>query len=106
VVVHAARDASWAVIVEPDAAPRPVPLGRFVRVHPFPAPQGLGAALGPLARHLAGVALAGFGEEEVAVAQRLRAIGATRICPPGELQTPPLDWPRDGLAALGSLARR
>ena len=105
VVVHAAHDASWVVVSEPDAAPRPVPLGRFLRVHPFPAPEGLGAALGPLARHLAGVALAGFGGAEPEVEKELRAIGATRVCAPGELQSPPLDWPRDGLAVLGSLVR-
>ncbi len=105
VVVHAARDASWAVVCEPDAAPRPVPLGRFVRVHPFPAPEGLGAALGPLAPHLAGVALAGFGGVQSEVEAELRAIGASWVCAPGELQTPPLDWPRDGLPALGSLVR-
>lgn len=105
VVVHAAPDASWAVVCEPDAAPRPVPLGRFVRVHPFSAPEGLGAALGPLAPHLAGVALAGFGGAQSEVEAELRAIGATWVCAPGELQSPPLDWPRDGLAALGSLVR-
>jgi hypothetical protein len=105
VVVHAARDGSWAVVCEPDAAPRPVPLGRFVRVHPFPAPEGLGAALGPLASHLAGVALAGFGGAQSEVEAELRAIGATRVCVPGELQSPPLDWPRDGLPALASLVR-
>jgi hypothetical protein len=104
VAVHAAPDASWAVVCEPDTAPRPAPLGRFLRVHPLP-PEGLVAALGPLVPHLAGVALAGFGGAQPEVEAKLRAIGATRICAPGELQSPPLDWPRDGLAALGSLVR-
>jgi hypothetical protein len=105
VSVHAAADAGWAVVCESGAAPRPAPLHRFVRVHPLAAPESLGAALRLLAPHLAGVAVAGFGGARPAVEARLRAAGATRICAPGELQSPPLDWPRDGLAALASLAR-
>ncbi len=105
VTVHAAHDASWTVVCEPDAAPRPAPLHRFVRVHTLPSLDQLAAALGPLAAHLAGVALEGFGGAQLGVAARLRALGASRVCAPGELQSPPLDWPRDGLPALGSLAR-
>jgi hypothetical protein len=105
VALHAAQDASWAVVCEPDAAPRPAPLHRFVRVHCLGAPDQLGAALGPLAAQLAGVAVAGFGRAEAEVAIALRQLGASRVCAPGELQSPPLDWPRDGLPALGSLAR-
>jgi hypothetical protein len=105
VALHAADDASWAVVCEPDAQPRPMPLHRFVRVHPVPASDPLGAALGPLAAHLAGAAIAGFGDTESEVAVALRRLGVSRICAPGELQSPPLDWPRDGLAPLASLAR-
>jgi hypothetical protein len=82
-----------------------VPLGRFVRVHPFPSPEGLGAVLRPLAPHLAGVAFAGFGGVQSKIEAEFRAIGATWVCAPGELQSPPLDWPRDGLPAFGSLVR-
>jgi len=106
VALHAAPDTSWAVVCEPDAAPRPAPLHRFVRVHPLSGPDRLGAALGPLAAQLAGVAIAGFGRAESQVAVGLRLLGASRVCAPGELQSPPLDWPRDGLAPLGSLARK
>jgi len=105
VAVHAARDASWAVVCESDCTPRPAPLHRFVRVHPYPAPEGLGSALAPLAGHLAGVALAGFGTAQAGVEADVRAVGASWVCRPGELQSPPLGWPRDGLAPLGSLVR-
>ena len=105
VALHAAADATWAVVCEPDAAPRPTPLHRFVRVHRLAAPDQLGAALGPLAAQLAGVAIAGFGRAEPEVAMAMRQLGASRVCAPGELQSPPLDWPRDGLAPLRSLAR-
>jgi hypothetical protein len=105
VTLHMARDASWAVVCEPDAAPRRAPLNRFVRVHPVARPEQLGAVLGPLAAQLAGVAIAGFGPAEPQIAEQLRALGASRVCAPGELQSPPLDWPRDGLPLLASLAR-
>jgi len=105
VVLYTAEDASWAVVCEPDAAPRPAPLHRFVRVHRLSAPDQLGAALGPLAAQLAGVAVAGFDRAEGEVAISLRRLGASRVCAPGELQSPPLDWPRDGLAVLGALVR-
>ena len=45
---------------------------------------------------LPGVALAGFRGQEPA----LRELGATRICPPGQLQAPPLDWARDARGVL------
>jgi Acyl-CoA reductase (LuxC) len=106
VALHAAEDASWAVVCEPDAVPRPAPLHRFVRVHRLGAPEQLGSALGPLAAQLASVAIAGFGSAEPEVAIRLRLLGASRVCAPGELQAPPLEWPRDGLAPLASLARQ
>jgi hypothetical protein len=105
VAVHAAPDASWAVVCEPDSATRPAPLHRFLRVHRLSAPDQLDKALGPLAGNLAGVALAGFGAAGVEVSKQVRILGASRVCAPGALQSPPLDWPRDGLPALASLAR-
>lgn len=109
--VLAGEKSAWAVVREGDAAPRPAPLHRFVRVHPIGSPEGpapadaLARALGPLARHLAGVALAGFGAATDRLARRLAELGASRICRPGELQTPPLAWHHDGLGVLWPLAR-
>jgi hypothetical protein len=95
----------YAVVREADAEWRPAPLHRFVRVHPVADAQQLAAALTPLARHLAAVACTGFGRDERAVAERLLALGASRVCRPGELQSPPLAWPRDGLPVLLRYAR-
>jgi hypothetical protein len=101
----ASPDSSWTVVCEPDAAPRPTPLHRFVRVHPVASRDQLATALAPLLPHLAGVALAGFGAGQDSVAAELREFGATRVCAPGELQFPPLDWRRDGLPPLSSLLK-
>ncbi len=105
VVVHCDDSCAWTVIVENDAEPRPMPLHRFLRVHPSDDAADLLAALAPYAKHLAGVALAGFGSEESALRPELAALGASRICAPGELQAPPLDWPRDGIPAFAALVR-
>ncbi len=104
--VHASDDTAWTVIAEDHAAVRPAPLHRFVRVFPADGAAALLDAVAPYAAHLAGLALAGFGAEERALAERLRALGATWICAPGRLQAPPLDWPRDGHRVLASLLPR
>jgi hypothetical protein len=99
------RELRYAVIREADAEARPCPLYRFVRVHPVADARELLSALTPLTRHLAAVACAGFGGEEEAVSARLLALGASRVCAPGELQAPPFAWRRDGLPVLARYAR-
>ncbi len=96
---------AWTVVREADSAPRPAPLHRFVRVHPVPDVAGALRALRPLARHLAGIAVAGFGADTHELAHALATLGASRICPPGTLQTPPLAWHHDGRGVLPPLAR-
>ena len=51
-------------------------------------------------------ALEGFGETSAKIAAELTRLGASRVCAPGTLQTPPLEWPRDGRAVLLPFARR
>lgn len=92
--------AGWTVVGETDAAWRPAPLHRFVRVHPVADAADLLDALAPLAPHLAGLALAGFGAESPRVARHAAALGASRVCAPGRLQAPPLAWPRDRMGVL------
>jgi hypothetical protein len=109
-----------AVVLEADARPCPAPLGRFLRLHPVPSAPELSRALRPFSGHLATVALAGFPGEDTAPAadrqggsetthsamlDRLLEAGVSRITQPGSLQTPPVDWPRDGLPLFLPLAR-
>jgi hypothetical protein len=97
--------APWTVVLEPDEAPRAVPLHRFVRVHPAADDEHLVAALAPSAPHLAAVALAGFGAETARVASVLAELGASRLCRPGRMQAPPLGWHHDNQGVLLPLAR-
>jgi hypothetical protein len=102
VVLHAGD--GFAVVCEADAAPRPAPLHRFVRVHPVRDERELARVVRPMARHLAGVALAA-GDDASGLARTLARCGASRVCPPGRLQAPPLDWCHEGRGVLLPLAR-
>jgi hypothetical protein len=105
VALRAAPDDTWAVVLECDTALRPAPLHRFVRVVPLADAEALPEALAPLAPHLAGVALDGFGPSTPHVVARLARLGASRLCAPGRLQGPPLGWHHDGQGVLTPLAR-
>jgi hypothetical protein len=104
--VLAPRGTEWTVVREADAALRAAPLHRFVRVHPAADLDAALAAIGPHAAKLAAVALDGFGDASATIAAELARLGASRVCAPGTLQTPPLDWPRDGRPVLLPFARR
>jgi len=103
--VLASPGTAWTVVREADAQPRPAPLHRFVRVQPTADLASALASLHPQRAQLAAVAVAGFGADGPAVAASLLELGASRVCTPGTLQTPPLDWPRDGVGVLTPLAR-
>jgi hypothetical protein len=96
---------AWTVVAEEDAAPRPAPLHRFLRVQPAGDLAGVVAALAPYGPHLAAVGIAGFGAAGAELARGAAAIGASRVCPLGSLQAPPLGWCHDGQGVLLPLAR-
>jgi len=96
---------AWAVVREPTPSVRPAPLHRFVRIFPVADAAAVPAAAAPYAQHLAGVAVEGFEGETQALSGALAELGASRICAPGALQAPPLDWARDDRGVLRPLAR-
>lgn len=101
------RDA--VVVLEADAQARPAPLHRFLRLVPLPTLASLcaaGGALDELGAPLSNVAVSGFPSvERDLLVHALEQRGASRITDPGQLQTPPVDWPRDGLPLFTPLAR-
>ncbi len=103
--VLAGAGTSWTLVVETDARLRSAPLHRFLRVHPVADADALLAALRPAAPWLAAVGLAGFGPDAGALAARLAELGASRICPLGSMQSPPLGWCHDNRGVLVPLAR-
>lgn len=78
------------------------PLERVVFVKPLPA--DLETALAPVRAHLGAVGYWPRGREHARwIADH--APGASRICPLGEMQFPPLTWHQDGAPVLSSLVR-
>jgi acyl-CoA reductase-like NAD-dependent aldehyde dehydrogenase len=97
----------WTVVAEPDALFRGAPPARFLRIHPARDLAELARALAPVAPHLAAVAVDGFDDEATrrGLHDLLARRGASRICPPGSLQAPPLSWPHDNRPLLLPLTR-
>jgi hypothetical protein len=73
---------------------------------PVDSLEELERALGPFRGQLSNVASAGFSPDAtVELQRRLIRFGASRFTEPGRLQTPPVDWPHDGLPLLTPIAR-
>ena len=105
VTLLASSTTAWTVVCEEDARLRPAPLHRFVRVVPVSDAADLLDAMAPLGSHLAGVAVEGFGGKTPELARALADLGASRVCAPGKLQSPPLAWRHAGRGVLAPLAR-
>ncbi len=103
--VMASDSTAWTVVRENGPDLRPAPLHRFIRVAPVVSPAALVEALGPMGSHLAAVAVEGFGEQAPALCRELATLGASRICRPGTMQSPPIGWHHAGRCVLASLAR-
>jgi hypothetical protein len=101
----ASDSTAWTVIRENGSDLRPAPLHRFIRVAPVASLEILADALAPMGSHLAAVAVEGFGEQTPAICRELAALGASRICRPGAMQSPPIGWHHAGRGVLASLAR-
>ena len=61
--------------------------------------------IAPLAPHLSCVGHAGWGANLSRLAAFAVAAGASRLCPLGRMQLPPLDWNHDGQGPLRPLVR-
>ena len=96
---------AFTLVAEADARFRGSPLHRFLRIHPVRGPDQLLEALAVLAPHLAAVGCAGLGSLSDRIALELAALGASRICPLGRMQAPPLAWCHDQPGVLLPLAR-
>lgn len=89
----------WAVALQHPQHFEPVVLPRFITVHPLPSPEAFRELMARWGGHLAAC-----GTDFDPVDLLLRA-GFERICPPGEMQQPPLGRPHGGREALRPLMR-
>jgi hypothetical protein len=105
VALHVSGSTAWTVVLEDGPEPRPAPLHRFVRIVPVAETADLLDAIRPIGPHLAAVAIEGFGDRTRSLAHALADLGASRVCAPGALQSPPLDWRHAGRGVLTPLVR-
>ena len=94
---------AWTVIYENDPLFQTSCLHRFVYVKPVAdLTQALHAA-DAIRRQVSTVGIAVPEERGHEIALALGRWGATRVCPIGQMQNPPLTWRHDGRPALGDL---
>ena len=94
---------AWTVVYEADARFQMSCLNRFIYVK---AVANLTAALQGADDIRGKVSTVGIAEPEEKmdeIATQLARWGATRVCPLGQMQNPPLTWRHDGRPALGDL---
>jgi hypothetical protein len=97
------KTTDWTVIHDGANPEFPVsPLDRVIFVKPLPT--NLDSALAKVSNHLSAVGYWPRGADHALwVAEHVR--GASRICPLGEMQFPPVTWHQDGAPVLASLVR-
>lgn len=94
----------WTVIAQPGDTFAASPGHGIVSIQPLTSLQTLPNALRPISGCLQGCAIAAPDPEHfMEAAGALSALGASRLCPPGDLQRPPFSWREDGRDLLRSL---
>jgi hypothetical protein len=101
----AAGASTWTVALEASDTRPPPGLFRFLSIVPFTDDGAFARFAGSLAPHLSCVGHAGFAGELPALGATAVANGASRLCPLGRMQLPPLDWSHDGQSPLRPLVR-
>ncbi len=89
----AGEDLRWTVIARPSSEFTPSPTFGVVSVQPLASLPDLPEAVAAVAPFLQGCAAAGEGTGGYLP-------GVSRLCPPGQLQAPPLGWRQDGRDVL------
>jgi len=94
---------AWTVVFEHDVNFRFSPLNRFIYVKPVPDAAAVMPGVDEVHGKVSTVGIAAPPEKMQELAQRFARWGATRICPLGQMQNPPLTWRHDGRPALGDI---
>ena len=94
---------AWTVVFEHDVNFRFSPLNRFIYVKPVPDVAAVMPGVDAVHGKVSTVGVAAPPEKMKDLALRFARWGATRICPLGQMQNPPLTWHHDGRPALGDL---
>ena len=101
--MHEGERFGWTVIYDREADFTVSPGYRTVYLTPIADLADLERRLKPVAGRLEGFALADPAARLEPARRLLRALGVSWIAPPGQLQSPPLDWRHGGGALLDLL---
>lgn len=94
---------AWTVIFEADPRFQLSCLNRFIYVKPVSDIKALLESADPVRGKVSTIGIAAPEEVIPGLAAQLAHWGATRICPLGQMQNPPLTWRHDGRPPLGDL---
>ena len=94
---------AWTVIFEADARFQMSCLNRFVYVKGVKDLNEMLQNTEVVRGHVSTVGIAASEDKARGLAMQLVRWGATRVCPLGRMQNPPLTWRHDGRPALGDL---
>ena len=94
---------AWTVVFEHETRFRFSPLNRFIFVKPVPDLAAVLPGVDEIHGKVSTVGLAASPEKTRELAGQFARWGATRICPLGQMQNPPLTWRHDGRPVLGDL---
>jgi hypothetical protein len=96
---------AWTVVFEADPRFQLSCLNRFIYVKGVPDLAEALRQADTVRECISTVGLAATDEESRGLATALARWGASRVCPLGEMQNPPLTWRHDGRPALADLIR-
>jgi hypothetical protein len=94
---------AWTVVFEHDTRFQFSPLNRFIYIKPVPDVAAVLQGVDAIHGKVSTVGIAAPPEKFRDLAGQFARWGATRICPLGRMQHPPLTWRHDGRPALGDL---
>jgi hypothetical protein len=95
----------WTVLYDPDPSFSVSPLARTIWVKPVEDLARIPAHLEPIRPYLQAVGVAVPVDRQPQIVPSLARMGATRICPIGKMQKPPMTWHHDGRFRLLNLLR-
>lgn len=102
-VWHSEDSTAWTVVFEGDPLFQASCLNRFIYVKPVANLEEALRAADAVRGQVSTVGLAAGPARLAELAATLARWGATRVCPLGRMQRPPLTWRQDGRPTLGDL---
>ncbi|HTB85592.1 MAG TPA: acyl-CoA reductase [Candidatus Sulfotelmatobacter sp.] len=94
---------AWTVVFEHEARFHFSPLNRFIFIKPVADMAAVLRGVDEIDGKVSTVGIAAPPEKMLHLAGQFARWGASRICPLGRMQNPPLTWRHDGRPALGDL---